>query len=177
MRHAERRDRAGSHQLSHADLGWARYGARPWPEALLPSGVACLAEAWPSMPALQHRVQAHRVSGCTQAWASIVSAMWRGLTNDLCGAWPRCICYLSQQRRHGSLLSGIQQYHVLLTACCLLAGVYTGTGNNGLSFAACLSVVVMQSLAGNNNTIVDLAGDPEHSPSAQSQVALRYQVY
>ena len=44
--------------------------------------------------------------------------------------------------------------------CCLLAGVYTGTGNNGLSFAACLSVVVMQSLAGEINTIIDLAGGP-----------------
>ena len=44
--------------------------------------------------------------------------------------------------------------------CCLLAGVYTGTGNNGLSFAACLSVVVMQSLAGELNTVIDLAGGP-----------------
>ena len=24
-----------------------------------------------------------------------------GLPNDLCRAWPRCICYLTQQRRHG----------------------------------------------------------------------------
>ena len=38
-----------------------------------------------------------RSQGCTQAWAIIASALWRGLPNDLCRAWPRqCICYLTQ---------------------------------------------------------------------------------
>ena len=45
-----------------------------------------------------------------------------------------------------------------MMAYCLSAGVYTGTGNSGLSFAACPTAVIMQSLAGEVNTIIDLAG-------------------
>ena len=54
----------------------------------------------------------------------------------------------------------MQQGHLLLTARCLPAGVYTGTGNNGLSFAACPNSTIMQSLAGEVNTVIDLAGGP-----------------
>ena len=105
-------------------------------------------------------MQAHRLSGLSTGAGEHCLSYMAGLPNDLCCPWPRqCTCYLTSMEVTWRLLSSdMRQGYLLLTSCCLPAGVYTGTGNNGLSFAACPSAVIMQSLAGEVNTIIDLAG-------------------